>query len=95
MDVGCSDITLTYLIYIETRSCLISLQITYFLLNSQGWRTKKLFEFPVERDFANAKAFNAAHHPFLFQKFLRIRFFDIEVRFFGTAMQKLRGYSLL
>jgi hypothetical protein len=49
---------------------------------------KKLFELPVERDFANEKAFNAAQYPFLFQIFFRIRFFDIEVRFFGTAIQK-------
>lgn len=48
--------------------------------------TKKLFEFPVERDFPKENAFNAAQHPFLFQKFLRIRFFDAEVRFFGTAI---------
>lgn len=58
-------------------------------------RTKKLFEFPVARDFANEKAFNAAQYPFLFQLFLRIRFFDIEVRFFGTAIHKFGGYSLL
>lgn len=49
-------------------------------------RTKKLFEFPVKRDFPNEKAFNAAQYPFRFQIFLRIRFFDIEVRFFGTAI---------
>lgn len=49
---------------------------------------KKLFEFLVERDFANEKAFNAAEYPFLFQIFFRIRFFDIEVRFFGTAIKK-------
>lgn len=59
------------------------------------YRTKKLFEFPVERDFANEKAFTAAQYPFLFQIFLRMRFFEIEVRFFGTAIQKLRGFSLL
>lgn len=47
------------------------------------------FEFPVERDFDNEKAFNATQYPSLFQKFLRIRFFDIEVRFFGTAIKKL------
>lgn len=58
------------------------------------FRIKKLFEFPVERDFANAKAFNDAEYPFLFQKFLRIRFLEIEVRFFGTAIQKWIGYSL-
>lgn len=56
-------------------------------------RTKKLFECPVERDFAKEKAFKAALDPFLFQIFLRIRFFDIEVRFFGTAIQKYRSYS--
>jgi hypothetical protein len=56
---------------------------------------KKLFEFPVEIDFANEKALKAAQYPFLFQKFLRIRFFDIEVRFFGTAIAKFRSYSLL
>ena len=49
-------------------------------------RTKKLFEFPVERDFPNDNAFKAAQYPFPFQIFLRIRFFDIEVRFFGTAI---------
>lgn len=51
-------------------------------------RTKKLFELPVERDFAKEKAFTAVQYPFPFQIFLRIRFFDIEVRFFGTAIQK-------
>lgn len=50
-------------------------------------RTKKLFEFPVERDFPKENAFNAVQYPFLFQKFLRIRFFDAEVRFFGTAIE--------
>nr|QGK87968.1 ribosomal protein L32 [Corylus yunnanensis] len=55
----------------------------YFLLY------KKLFEVPVERDFANEKAFNATQYPSAFQIFLRIRFFDIEVRFFGTAIKKL------
>lgn len=50
-------------------------------------RTKN-FEFPVEIDFDNEKAFNATQYTFLFQKFLRIRFFNIEVRFFGTAIQK-------
>lgn len=49
-------------------------------------RTKKLFEFPVERDLPKENAFNAARYPFFFQKFLRIRFFDAEVRFFGTAI---------
>ena len=58
-------------------------------------RTKKLFEFPVERDLPNYNAFKAAQDPLPFQIFLRIRFFDIEVRFFGTAILKLRGYSLL
>jgi len=51
-------------------------------------RTKKLFEFPVETDFAKEKAFIATKFPFFFQIFLRIRFFDIEVRFFGTAIKK-------
>lgn len=50
--------------------------------------TKKLFEFLVEIDLAKEKAFIAAKYPFFFQIFLRIRFFDIEVRFFGTAIQK-------
>nr|YP_010167077.1 ribosomal protein L32 [Cucumis melo]QRW36604.1 ribosomal protein L32 [Cucumis melo] len=50
---------------------------------------KKLWELPVERDFASEKAFNAARRPLLFQIFFRIRFFDIEVRFFGTAITKL------
>jgi hypothetical protein len=50
---------------------------------------KKLCEFPVERDFASEKAFSAARRPWLFQIFFRIRFFDLEVRFFGTAIQKL------
>ena len=49
--------------------------------------TKKLFEFPIERDFANEKAFNAAQYPFSFQILFRILFFDIEVRFFGAAIQ--------
>lgn len=49
-------------------------------------RTKKLFEFPVERDFPNDNAFKAAQYPLPFQIFLRIRFFDREVRFFGTAI---------
>jgi hypothetical protein len=47
---------------------------------------QKLFEFPVERVFAKENAFNAAEYPFPFQEFLRIRFFDAEVRFFGTAI---------
>lgn len=51
--------------------------------------TKKLFEFPVERDFANEKAFNATQYPFFFQIVFRILFFDIEVRFFGAAIPKL------
>jgi hypothetical protein len=51
-------------------------------------RTTKLFDFPVERDFPNEKAFNAVEYPLPFQIFLRIRFFDIEVRFFGTAILK-------
>lgn len=50
--------------------------------------TKKLFELPVESDFPKEKAFNDVQYPFLFQIFLRIRFFEIEVRFFGTAIQK-------
>lgn len=48
---------------------------------------KKLFDLPVKMDWANEKAFNAVQYPFFFQKFLRIFFFDIEVRFFGTAIQ--------
>lgn len=57
---------------------------------------KKLFEFPVERDFAKEKAFNAARYTFFFQMFLRIRFFDIEVLFFGTAIKNLKkSYSFL
>ena len=56
----------------------------YFLFVAQ----KKLFELPVERDFANEKAFNTAQYPFFFQIFFRIRFFDLEVRFFGTAIIK-------
>ena len=55
---------------------------------------KKPFEFPVERDFANEKAFSAAQYPPFFQIFLRIRFFNIELRFFGTAIQKIKSYSL-
>lgn len=55
--------------------------ITYFF-----FRTKKLFEFPVERDFPKENAFNAVPYPFLFQIVLRIRVFDAEVRFFGTAI---------
>lgn len=51
-------------------------------------------EFPVERDFANEKAFSAAQYPRFFQIFLRIRFFNIELRFFGTAIQKIISYSL-
>ena len=50
-------------------------------------RTKKLFEFPVERDFPKENAFNDAQYPFIFQTFFRIRFFDTEVRFFGTAIE--------
>ena len=56
--------------------------------------TQKLFEFPVERHCPNEKAFKAAQYPFRFQIFLRIRFFEIEVRFFGTAILKYKGYSL-
>lgn len=55
-----------------------------FLLFS---RAKKLFEYPVETDLAKERAFSAVKYPFFFQLFLRIRFFDIEVRFFGTAIQ--------
>lgn len=47
---------------------------------------KKLLEFPVKIDCANEKAFNAAQYPFFFQKVFRMIFFDIEVRFFGTAI---------
>ena len=54
---------------------------TFYLFVAQ-----KLFEFPVERDFPKENAFNAAQYPFFFQNFLRIRFFDTEVRFFGTAI---------
>lgn len=39
-------------------------------------------------DLAKEKALTAAKYPFFFQTFLRIRFFDIEVRFFGTAISK-------
>lgn len=60
-----------------------------------SFRTKKLFEFPVERDFANEKAFNAAQYPFFFQIFLRIDFLEIEVRFFGTAISNLIDCSLV
>lgn len=73
------------------RFTLFSLLFDYLFVTQ-----KKLFELPVERDFANEKAFNAAQYPFLFQIFLRIRFFDIEVRFFGTAMKILKtSYSFL
>lgn len=58
------------------------------------YRTKKLFEFPVETDFANEKALTAAQYPPFFQIFLRICFFNIELRFFGTAIQKRKSYSL-
>jgi len=51
--------------------------------------TTKLLEFPVERDFANEKAFKDAQYPFSFQIVFRILFFDIEVRFFGAAIPKL------
>lgn len=50
--------------------------------------TKKLFECPVATDLAKESAFSPVKYPFFFQIFLRIRFFDIEVRFFGTAIQK-------
>ena len=39
------------------------------------------------RDFNIEKAFNAAQYPFFFQIFLRICFLEIEVRFFGTAIE--------
>ena len=58
-------------------------------------RTKKLFEVPVESDFANEKAFNAAQYPPFFQIFLRIRFFNIELRFFGTAIIKSNSLQKL
>lgn len=51
---------------------------------------KKLFECPVDTDLAKERAFSAAKYPFFFQILLRIRFFDIEVRFFGTAILKKR-----
>lgn len=49
---------------------------------------KKLLEHPVETDLAKERAFTAVKYPFFFQIFLRIRFFDREIRFFGTAIQK-------
>lgn len=58
-------------------------------------RKKKLLEFPVERDFAKEKAFIAAQYALFFQKFLRIRFLDIEVRFLGTAILQIRYLLLL
>lgn len=53
-------------------------------------RTKKLFELlvePVERDFANEKAFNTDQ--LSFQNIFSNMLFDIEIRFFGTAIQKI------
>nr|YP_010034046.1 ribosomal protein L32 [Huodendron tibeticum]QOW83421.1 ribosomal protein L32 [Huodendron tibeticum] len=73
---------------------LLQILITY-LFFVFVCRTKKLFEVPLERDLPNEKAFKAAQYPFFFQIFLRICFFDIEVRFFGTAIKKKRGYSLV
>ena len=59
-------------------------------------RTKKLFECPVETDLAKERAFIAAKYPFFFQIFLRIRFFDREVRFFGTAIfKKITNFILV
>lgn len=72
------------------RFTLFSLLFDYLFVTQ-----KKLFELPVERDFANEKAFNAAQYPFLFQIFLRIRFFELEVRFFGTAIFKLESVHRL
>ena len=42
---------------------------------------------------AKEKDFNVVQYPFFFQIFLRIRFFDIEVRFFGTAIEKKKYAS--
>ena len=61
------------------------LKIFYYLFGFVC-RTKKLFDCPVERDLPNEKAFKAVQYPFFFQLFLRIRFFELEVRFFGTAI---------
>lgn len=64
---------------------ILILQIFYYLFVFVCC-TKKLFELPVKIDFPNEKAFNAVQYPFLFQIFFRIRFFDLEIRFFGTAI---------
>ena len=53
-------------------------------------KIKSLLAAHCKTDFAKEKAFIAAKYPFFFQIFLRIRFFDIEVRFFGTAIKKKR-----
>ena len=58
----------------------------YSMLDYIVGAKKKLFEFLIERYFANAKVFNMTQHLFLFQCF-----FGIEVSFFGIAIQKLRG----
>jgi hypothetical protein len=68
---------------ISSRFRLFKFLITYLFFVCC---TKKLFEFPVERDFPNEKAFNAVQYPSLFQIFFRMRFFDVEIRFFGTAI---------
>jgi hypothetical protein len=69
--------------HFSSRFRLVKFLITYLFFVCC---TKKLFEFPVERDFPNEKAFNAVQYPFLFQIFFRIRFFDVEIRFFGTVI---------
>lgn len=69
----------------------------FFIYSFFNLLLKKLFDLPVQIDFASDKAFNAAEDAFLFQMFFRIRFFVLEVRFFGTAataVKKQRGYML-
>lgn len=70
----------------SSRFRLFKIFIILFKTFREFFGTKKLLEFPVERDFPKENAFNAVPYPFAFQLFLRIRFFDAEVRFFGTAI---------
>jgi hypothetical protein len=43
---------------------------------------RKLFEFPIERNFANEKAFNAIQYPSIFQYFYEFVFFYKKCVFF-------------
>lgn len=71
------------IIHIPKLEVLLAMEIPIIPRFSYLFVAQKNF-LPVEMDFAK----EIYCSPFFFQIFLRIRFFDIEVRFFGTAIQK-------